>query len=76
MPTTARRFAAWVAVAGRPKAHVAQDIGISPSMLSHILAGRKRPGLDTAAAIERLTARAPGGPIRATGWSRPERRAA
>lgn len=65
----ADRLAAFLVLAGRSRRQIAiAELEVDPSYLTHLAAGRMRPGLRVAAAIERLTRGAPGGPIKAEDW--------
>lgn len=67
--SAADRFAAW----SRPITTVALGklLGVDPSYVSHLRAGRRTPSLKVAVAIERLTATWEHGPIRPDEWLRP-----
>ena len=53
-----------ISEAGKTQREFAADAGISPSYLCEILAGAKKPGLDLAVKIERIT----GGRVTAVSW--------
>lgn len=63
---TVERFRSWSDTIG--VAAAAQLLGVTPSMVSHLRAGRFRPGLALAARIQRVTKRSRLGVIRAADW--------
>ncbi len=63
-----KRFDAWIQHTGVGIAGVAQLLGCSASYVSLLRNGHRTPSLATAVAIERLTKRAPTGPIRPADW--------
>lgn len=72
------RFEAWITFTGLSDAEIAKRLGCDPSYPRKILRHDRRPGLDLAHAIERLSAapRADGevwpeGPIRTEEWVSP-----
>lgn len=63
----AHRFAKWLDGCGRARARVAVELDVGPSTVTLLAQGTRRPSLDLAVRIERLT----GGAVRATDWSTP-----
>jgi ribosome-binding protein aMBF1 (putative translation factor) len=59
------RFDRWLDECGRSRSRVAAELGSYPSQVSRIASGERRPSIDMAAKIERLT----GGAVRATDWA-------
>ena len=55
----------WLADSGKMRIEVAAELAISGPFLTQLAGGHRRPGLDVAVRIERLT----GGAVRATDWS-------
>lgn len=67
------RFAEFLAWRGCSQQAIATELGVSQTLISQILLGAKRPGLETAHAIETLSgARAPDGKLWAKGPIRTE----
>jgi DNA-binding XRE family transcriptional regulator len=60
------QFAAWVEASGLTKQEIAEKIGVELPTLYGYLNGNRRPGLDTAGAIEELTE----GKIPASLWAK------
>lgn len=60
-------FIKWTDEVGATRA--AELLGCDRSFISHVRAGRKKPGLQRAAALERATAKWQHGPIRAVDWT-------
>ena len=58
------RIRAYLTETGRTQRALAAQLGISPSHLSEIVSGRKRPSLDVAFDIERAT----GGMVPVQSW--------
>jgi plasmid maintenance system antidote protein VapI len=72
MSTPHQKFRRWIAYEterGRSKLDLAVDLGCHPSTISHLIAGRRTPGLALAFAIDRATKRARTGHIRAETWA-------
>jgi len=81
--TTGWEVVSWP-VMTKPQSHLARALralGLSmsdaarrakcdPSYVAHIIAGRLRPGLRVAAALEELTRDAPCGPVPASSWAK------
>lgn len=61
------RFDRWLDECGRSRSKVAEELGSYPSQVSRIASGERRPSIDMAAKIERLTS----GAVRATDWANP-----
>lgn len=59
------RFAVWLEKCGRARARVADELAVGPSTVTLLAQGSRRPSLDLAVRIERLT----DGAVRATDWS-------
>lgn len=75
MATPRERLEAFLTWRGWRHPQLASACGCKPAFVSHVLLGRKRPGLDIAHAIERVTgearddgARWDDGPIRTEEW--------
>lgn len=66
--SASKRFSAWLDISRRSRTSVGAELGVHPSFVFHLAAGRKRPGLKVAAAIERMTRGAPDGAINAEDW--------
>lgn len=55
MDTARSQFVEWVASHEETQAGVAKLLGCSTAMVTHLLSGRRSPGLRTAISIERLS---------------------
>ena len=67
-----RRFRQWFAASGLSQADFARLAGCHQTAVSRVLAGQHRPGLELVAAVERLTAELPEGPITVVDWTVPD----
>ena len=55
----------WLDATGTTQTKLARRLGVTVAHVGHWLHGRQRPGLDLAAALERVTGRA----VRAVDWA-------
>lgn len=60
-----KRLVRWLADSGKRRGEVAVSLEISGPYLSQIAGGQRRPGLDVAVRIERITS----GAVRVADWS-------
>lgn len=68
METAHSRFEKWVAFTGLSDAEIARRLGCDTSYPGKIMRQGRRPGLELAHSIERLTSDWPEGPIRTEEW--------
>jgi transcriptional regulator with XRE-family HTH domain len=67
------RFGLWFASSGLSIAAFARFLGVDPSVVSRLLAGKRRPSLPLAVTIERKSEAFAGGSIKVSAWRRRKR---
>lgn len=65
----AERLCDFMTDTGRNVTTLARDLSITHTMVGHLIAGRRAPGLRLAVAIETLTSAWRRGPLRAVEWT-------